>query len=73
MNLTLRPGTSADTERCGTICYEAFKAIADRDHFPKATRAVRHERSGAGRIVQRPPLGRTALDRSRGGRRTEDE
>jgi predicted N-acetyltransferase YhbS len=34
MNLTLRPGTSADTERCGTICYEAFKAIADRHHFP---------------------------------------
>ena len=34
MNLTLRPGTSADTERCGAICYEAFKAIADRHHFP---------------------------------------
>jgi len=34
MNLTLRPGTSADTERCGTICYEAFKAIADRHQFP---------------------------------------
>ena len=34
MNLTLRPGTPADTERCGTICFEAFKAIADRHHFP---------------------------------------
>ena len=34
MNLTLRPGTPADTERCGTICYEAFKTIADRHHFP---------------------------------------
>jgi hypothetical protein len=30
MNLTRRPGTLADTERCGTICYEAFKTIADR-------------------------------------------
>lgn len=29
MNLTLRPGTPADAERCGAICYEAFKAIAD--------------------------------------------
>ena len=29
MNFTLRPGTSADAERCGSICYEAFKAIAD--------------------------------------------
>jgi GNAT superfamily N-acetyltransferase len=34
MNLTLRPGTSADAERCGSICYEAFKAIADHHHFP---------------------------------------
>src|SRR5207245_2421839 len=34
MNLTLRPGTPADAERCGTICYEAFKAIADRHRFP---------------------------------------
>ena len=34
MSLTLRPGTPADAERCGTICYEAFKAIADRHHFP---------------------------------------
>ena len=29
MNLILRPGTPADAERCGTICYEVFKAIAD--------------------------------------------
>src|SRR2546428_14188944 len=34
MNLTLRPGTPADAERCGTICYEAFKTIADRHRFP---------------------------------------
>ena len=34
MNLTLRPGSPADAERCGTICYEAFKAIADRHGFP---------------------------------------
>jgi hypothetical protein len=33
MNLTLRPGTSADTARCGAICYEAFKTIADRHQF----------------------------------------
>jgi hypothetical protein len=34
MTLTLRPGTPADTERCGLICYEAFKTVADRHHFP---------------------------------------
>ena len=34
MNLKLRRGTPADAERCGTICYEAFKAIAQRHDFP---------------------------------------
>ena len=27
MNLTLRPGTPADAERCGAICHEAFMSI----------------------------------------------
>ena len=34
MNLTLRLGVPEDAERCGTICYEAFKAIAEQHHFP---------------------------------------
>jgi predicted N-acetyltransferase YhbS len=34
MNLRVRPGTPDDAERCGTVCYEAFKAIADRHRFP---------------------------------------
>src|SRR5207245_5225436 len=42
MDLPLRPGTLADAERCGTICYEAFKAIDDRHHslqtFPRPRR-----------------------------------
>ena len=32
--LTLRAGTSEDGEACGSICYEAFKAIADQHNFP---------------------------------------
>jgi predicted N-acetyltransferase YhbS len=32
--LTLRAGTSEDAETCGSICYEAFKAIADQHNFP---------------------------------------
>ena len=31
--LTLRAGRSEDAERCGSICYEAFKAIADQHNF----------------------------------------
>ena len=33
MNVTLRPGTAADAERCGEICYNAFKAVADQHNF----------------------------------------
>jgi GNAT superfamily N-acetyltransferase len=32
--LMLRVGRSEDAERCGSICYEAFKAIADEHNFP---------------------------------------
>ena len=32
--LTIRAGTSEDGEACGSICYEAFKAIADQHNFP---------------------------------------
>lgn len=34
MNPLLRAGRHQDAERCGTICYQAFKAIADQHHFP---------------------------------------
>jgi GNAT superfamily N-acetyltransferase len=34
MPLTLRLGTPDDADRCGTICYEAFTAIAAYHHFP---------------------------------------
>jgi GNAT superfamily N-acetyltransferase len=34
MDATLRPGRPEDANICGTICYEAFKAIADQHNFP---------------------------------------
>lgn len=34
MNVTLRPGHPEDAKICGTICYEAFKTIAEQHHFP---------------------------------------
>jgi predicted N-acetyltransferase YhbS len=34
MNLRLRPGTPEDAEICGSICYEAFKTIAENHNFP---------------------------------------
>ena len=32
--LTLRAGRLEDADACGSICYEAFKAIADQHNFP---------------------------------------
>lgn len=34
MNIKLRPGKPEDAARCGTICYEAFKTIAEQHNFP---------------------------------------
>ena len=34
MSIVLRPGTTADAAACGTICYEAFKAIGTAHNFP---------------------------------------
>jgi predicted N-acetyltransferase YhbS len=34
MNITLRPGKVEDAQRCGAICHDAFKAIAEQHNFP---------------------------------------
>ncbi len=34
MSISLRPGKTADAAACGTICYEAFKAIGTTHNFP---------------------------------------
>jgi predicted N-acetyltransferase YhbS len=34
MSIVLRPGTANDATACGTICYEAFKAICTAHGFP---------------------------------------
>jgi GNAT superfamily N-acetyltransferase len=34
MEATFRPGTVNDANACGTICYDAFKLIAEQHNFP---------------------------------------
>ncbi|MBW3623244.1 MAG: GNAT family N-acetyltransferase [Armatimonadetes bacterium] len=34
MEITLRNGSPEDASACGILCYEAFKAIADKHNFP---------------------------------------
>ena len=35
MDVTLRAGKPEDAERCGVICYEAFKKISEHHSFPR--------------------------------------
>jgi predicted N-acetyltransferase YhbS len=35
MSITLRRGVPEDAEQCGSICYYAFKAIAEQHNFPR--------------------------------------
>lgn len=35
IDVVLRPGTPDDAERCGLICYEAFKNISEQHNFPQ--------------------------------------
>lgn len=35
MDIRLRAGTPGDSERCGLICYEAFKVISEQHNFPR--------------------------------------
>ena len=34
MEVLLRPGTPQDSEVCGSICYNAFRTIAEQHGFP---------------------------------------
>lgn len=34
MSIVMRPGTIGDAAACGTICYEAFRAIGTAHNFP---------------------------------------
>jgi hypothetical protein len=34
MSIALRAGVAADATACGTICYEAFKAVCSAHNFP---------------------------------------
>jgi predicted N-acetyltransferase YhbS len=54
MNVTLRPGTAADAERCGEICYNAFKAVADQHNFPPDFPSQEVTRGLLGRLLANP-------------------
>jgi GNAT superfamily N-acetyltransferase len=53
MPLELRRPTPEDIPELGRICYEAFKDIADRHHFPPDFQSVAAPRMFMGMLIQR--------------------
>lgn len=53
MTLELRPPTIDDVSELGRICYEAFKDISDRHHFPPDFGSVAMPRMFIGMLIQR--------------------
>jgi GNAT superfamily N-acetyltransferase len=53
MSLDLRPPTAEDSSELGRICYEAFKDISDRHHFPPDFEGVALPRMFIGLLIQR--------------------
>jgi GNAT superfamily N-acetyltransferase len=53
MTLELRSPTADDVSELGRICYEAFKDIADRHHFPPDFPSVAAPRMFMGMLIQR--------------------
>jgi predicted N-acetyltransferase YhbS len=54
MPLTLRLGTPDDADRCGTISYEAFKAIAEYHQFPPDSAAPERTVANFARRLSHP-------------------
>ena len=53
MPIELRPPTAEDAAELGRICYEAFKDISDRHHFPPDFESVALPRMFIGMLTQR--------------------
>jgi predicted N-acetyltransferase YhbS len=50
----VRPGTPADAQACGRICYEAFRAISERHGFPPDFESADEAIALAGRLLAHP-------------------
>src|SRR3989442_13979085 len=53
MSLELRPPAAEDASELGRICYEAFKDISDRHHFPPDFESGALPRMFIGLLIQR--------------------
>jgi GNAT superfamily N-acetyltransferase len=56
MTVKLRPGTQADAQLCGTICFEAFKAIGGEHNFPSGFPSPEFARRLLSRMLAHPQV-----------------
>lgn len=56
MNAIFRPGTVNDATACGTICYEAFKVIAQQHNFPPDIPSAEFAIGLLSRVLSRPDV-----------------
>lgn len=54
MKIALRGGTPADSDTCGTICYRAFKAIAEAHNFPPDVPSAEVASQGLAGLLSHP-------------------
>lgn len=52
--LVLRAGTATDAEACGLICFETFRALAERHGFPPDFPSPRHASELLGGLIAHP-------------------
>ena len=54
MRIEIRAATAADAQECGRICFESFRAIADRHGFPPDFPSVQAATDLAARLIAHP-------------------
>ena len=56
MDIAVRPATASDTDACGRICYEGFRAVNERHNFPPIFPSVEAARQRVSGFIQHPSV-----------------
>ena len=56
MDITIRPATDSDTDACGRICYEGFRAVNARHGFPQIFPSVEIARQRVCDFIRHPSV-----------------
>lgn len=56
MDIAVRPATDSDTDACGRICYEGFRAVNESHNFPPIFPSVEAARQRVSGFIQHPSV-----------------